>query len=1633
MYADRLQFCLAIAKLSARPHCDLRPTKFIMSRPRSKNSLLVTQTKVSQTSNSTDELASMKYKLDEPSGSIYPLDSVTTENFKKGQTLTYPDFQPWRDHTQLDDVTSAKELDKMTNSIYLNKGLFEAPQVSNEYYTGRNLIQATVFSSGQNCVEVLRELSQHLSSVYKTRNEVINKIRYDSNNFKLPNRVTLTSLKRDAWLSDLANPDVSLTNISLRIPHGIKNKVLVEVLCSKNVPITRAIWFTKCVLYGDSQSIRRKASTRGIADLVTESYELQWLQEWSLQVMDYLYRFSREFSLVSSPEKKSDIMSKLHYLLKYIQTLYLECLIDKTTTISSVVRFFKEGLNLDPSYIIHLMITAKSEDGDEEAELSEFNQFKELDINIGQRLIALLLQKIFWNDIIKLDYLCKDLSEALLLNYYFISDIPIFLSKNTKISPEKTISTKLKESLLTQISDTIRYLFKLNSNSFIIPNYWLFLGRTLYDIVLANPNSILKNELEDLQKQLQMIQQRNESLMLNMRNGKTTTTPATKEDVHFHGHKRSGSFPTSFTPLQFENMISPEVKVYDEFDSLESDLFINRDRQDVLRIIDSLDKIKFNDELAKLLRPNLKSPRWRLNMSIAIMWCICNFRDPGYSSENILMFCGFIKHRISVGSNPKSFSKIRASVENTIFDVIYGLLENENNHKIIDFRSLFVLINELYQVKVITISAYLRKLIASGIFFKEPGLMVEAQDNLVNVHLSVLRNLPVLNNKQCDSILKKWGSNPVNFSEMFQQGQEILNRDIIEKLKTNTLTSCLFEYLENLEVGIKYLLVNWMTNEIKGVIRSSNKLIHIRILTLTILYQVYSACDNLAVFFKVVVKHILKNEGKILMLDVDALYLIALLMIKHFKLIKTISGGESGFVGYEVFHLIMTNYKDFASRELIYLNFQSVWEFVSNSFDTRIDEETSPSVNIQRPATVPQFIFSKATVDSPMKLSTRDTNISKVHEELPIHEFNTELDELLNKPRVNLTASEVSQSLTRLKLNENADLYQGEMGLKRLAVVLFDYLLKFGNRIQPDDENTLIGLLVNVKQVLTADFSFPLLDCFSYFLQKSLEKIEIDKETQRLGLFTKKLVYNEIISMGDITQLMMNIFKSQDNSASFEMILYDLVIGDEIEEATIMTPPQHLMLQLKRTPFYLKYGERTLEVIMPEVKKCIDVFPSDITGDNEQQTNPLNPRMKDILKKWIMNRSRSFMKNIKTYLNDSELIQLLNKVSDLPSPITNSQELLELTINLNEFNLPFYQIYLRLIIVKEFVNMSELERFHKLDEFLKAMIPNFQFQFSSENSFFGELFNLMPCDIKSDILSIFSSMFLSGVEFCNETMSVRCSFGDKEILPILFDFFKKFSISSVDSYETTTIVFEDLSKYLVNLLNLLNFNSPIETKSVNLSLFTFIRIVIIYKELIAKVILNSDLGPEFLVNLRALLSCKYLEEDNGRLKILLYDLMLIFKNLVGVELSDEVRKKAVTSPTSIPTSAPEPIGANHSKIIEKLSTIFDLPDIDNHDILQKYLNNETRSPVTLETDEVSNSGDFQVINNFNLRLIKNSRDSVFLSNETFNILGERKNPIPPPAFKIKSFEILENTDPDINNGRINLLLFDAYVTKQNPP
>ena len=83
----------------------------------------------------------------------------------------------------------------------------------------------------------------------------------------------------------------------------------------------------------------------------------------------------------------------------------------------------------------------------------------------------------------------------------------------------------------------------------------------------------------------------------------------------------------------------------------------------------------------------------------------------------------------------------------------------------------------------------------------------------------------------------------------------------------------------------------------------------------------------------------------------------------------------------------------------------------------------------------------------------------------------------------------------------------------------------------------------------------------------------------------------------------------------------------------------------------------------------------------------------------------------------------------------------------------------------------------------------------------------------------------------------------------------------------------------------------------------------------------------------------------------------------------------------------------------------------------------------LDKSELHKGGDIHALNDSNLILLPSRREAL---SSAFDILNETQQNV-SKRFKLKSYELLEDTGIELNNGCINLLLFDSFTTKENPP
>ncbi|ETI22853.1 hypothetical protein G647_06930 [Cladophialophora carrionii CBS 160.54] len=221
-------------------------------------------------------------------------------------------FFPW----------TGKHAEDILSDTNVKTGYFDkAPTpTEKELNTARvPLYNAFKHKSGVDSLSVLFSLVLDQKSLHGTTSSV--------STFKPPPRVTLTEAKRKSWIADLANADVPLRRLSRTIPQGIRGQALLDQCLQSDVPLSRAIWFAKCVCANEIRTLKRKGTTPTVA----VGTETKWLREWTVNVEQFLEAHLARSSL---PDWKSNIQ----YALRLTTRFYLENLLDRDHYLDWILR-----------------------------------------------------------------------------------------------------------------------------------------------------------------------------------------------------------------------------------------------------------------------------------------------------------------------------------------------------------------------------------------------------------------------------------------------------------------------------------------------------------------------------------------------------------------------------------------------------------------------------------------------------------------------------------------------------------------------------------------------------------------------------------------------------------------------------------------------------------------------------------------------------------------------------------------------------------------------------------------------------------------------------------------------------------------------------------------------------------------------------------------------------------------------------------------------------------------------------------------------------------------------------------------------------------------------------------------------
>ncbi|QDS67747.1 hypothetical protein FKW77_006110 [Venturia effusa] len=249
-------------------------------------------------------------------------------------SLLYPggkpaDYHPWNGSHIEDSLT-----EQTVKSGFQNK-----PPVTNETNTAR-LSLWRFFSNKSG----LNTLSSLFVSVLEKR-QTLGRLTGPST-FKPPPRVTLTNTKREAWLTELANPAFPLRRLNRTIPYGINGKILLEQCLGKEIPTARAVWLTKCIGANELRILKRK----GVTGAPGISGEVKWIREWTMHVEQFV---DASISACGGESWKE----KMQYVLRLAFHLFSEQLLDQDHYLDWILSAFESSsAERLPMWLVHIQL-----------------------------------------------------------------------------------------------------------------------------------------------------------------------------------------------------------------------------------------------------------------------------------------------------------------------------------------------------------------------------------------------------------------------------------------------------------------------------------------------------------------------------------------------------------------------------------------------------------------------------------------------------------------------------------------------------------------------------------------------------------------------------------------------------------------------------------------------------------------------------------------------------------------------------------------------------------------------------------------------------------------------------------------------------------------------------------------------------------------------------------------------------------------------------------------------------------------------------------------------------------------------------------------------------------------------------
>ena len=695
----------------------------------------------------------------------------TSSSTQETTESVYPDFEPWR-HTKEED------------QIFLNfisKGYYTTTKVGFESISARSSLKESV-------PKLSDRLSSQFSNILKLREETINKIPSNAPShlnilsgpeFTLPNRVTLTDNRREAWLQDLSSPYVSLQGVSGFIPHGLKKRQVIEQCYTKRMPLRRAIWLIKCCYVIEVQHLMQKGP-----NVDSETIYKEWTKNF-VHILEKLIFEMQQYYL--DQDKLNQWKLGLAYFLKLLGNCYSLNLLDK---------------NLFHKWIVDF--------------LSKVESFEFLPI-------ALHILTIFWDDILNDNYpngnsdayndtssgtkfatgncnnfLVSKLVEILLHKYYVISNVKSMINDERYIVNDLKKNDRVKESLLSALSSLIVKLFQEQSveGFLFFPSFWDLYKPYLVEIISKSSIS----DDSEVKKRLEIISYKNETL----KNANFLTNDRGSSILASHQSQNQTPESTAQTPTS-----ATTTTTATHYFAGVSDALLAHTKKIRIPHVDTnftvlLDSCGTDFDWPQYIEQN---PLGEPQIVQLVLWSIHASRATRYESgqlcTRILLF---------------QINSLEGFPEYEIEDIVWSLvfqiakLDQTNLHALIDLDSMYHLLNLLIMYGIIKVSTYIRKIISSGIMYIQ-----DSDDKIFHSELLVNLKISPLVRNQYNMVLRNvMEYDPTfyenyNFDNLLKSADEM--KEVILAYK-NDSTDLTLSSGRRIPYSVRIMLAEWYLNQL---------------------------------------------------------------------------------------------------------------------------------------------------------------------------------------------------------------------------------------------------------------------------------------------------------------------------------------------------------------------------------------------------------------------------------------------------------------------------------------------------------------------------------------------------------------------------------------------------------------------------------------------------------------------------------------------------------------------------------------------------------------------------------------------------------------------------------------------------